>query len=221
MEQRHFDKELSDLKQKLLLMAAKVETLINQAIEALKKKDDALAEGVLAIDKEVDRMEIEIEDQAVSLIALHQPAAADLRFLIGAIKINNDLERIGDHGVNIAESALKLSGQPDVKPLIDIPRMATLATGMLKDSLDSFVQNDPAKAKLVCERDDQVDDIKDSIFRVLLTYMMEKPDTIGRAMELILVSRNLERVADLATNICEETIYIAEARIIKHHAGEG
>jgi phosphate transport system protein len=221
MEQRHFDKELSDLKQKLLLMAAKVETLINQAIEALKRKDDALARGVMAIDKEVDRMEIEIEEQAVALIALHQPAAADLRFLIGAIKINNDLERIGDHGVNIAQCALKLSGLPDVKPLIDIPRMAQLAIAMLKDSLDGFVRSDPSKSKQVCERDDQVDDIKDQIFRVLLTYMMEKPETIGRAMELILVSRNLERIADLATNICEETIYIAEARIIKHHAEEG
>lgn len=220
MEQRHFDRELQELKEKLLLMAAKVEALINQSIEALKRKDDGLARGVLSIDKEVDRLEIEIEDQAVALIARHQPAAGDLRFLVGAIKINNDLERIGDHGVNIAQSALKLSGQPDVKPLIDIPRMAALATGMLRDSLDSFVQNDPAKAKLVCERDDQVDDIKDQIFRVLLTYMMEKTDTIGRAMELILVSRNLERIADLATNICEEAIYIAEARVIKHHAEE-
>jgi phosphate transport system protein len=220
MEQRHFDKELQELKQKLLLMAAKVEALINQSIEALKKKDNSLAQGVFAIDKEVDRLEIEIEDQAVALIARHQPAAGDLRFLIGAIKINNDLERIGDHGVNIAQSALKLSGQPDVKPLIDIPRMAQLATGMLKDSLDSFVENDPGKAKQVCERDDLVDDIKDQIFRVLLTYMMEKPETIGRAMELILVSRNLERIADLATNICEESIYIAEARVIKHHAEE-
>ncbi len=218
MEQRHFDKELLDLKQKLLLMAAKVEALINQAIEALKKKDDALAEGVLAIDREVDRLEIEIEEQAVALIALHQPAAADLRFLVGTIKINNDLERIGDHGVNIAQSAIKLSGQPDVKPLVDIPRMAQLAVGMLKDSLDGFVHSDPSKAKEVCERDDQVDDIKDQVFRVLLTYMMEKPETIGRAMELILVSRNLERIADLSTNICEETIYISEARIIKHHA---
>ncbi len=220
MEPRHFDRELQELKEKLLLMAAKVEALINQSIEALKKKDDGLAQGVFSLDKEVDRLEIEIEDQAVALIARHQPAAGDLRFLVGAIKINNDLERIGDHGVNIAQSALKLSGQPDVKPLIDIPRMAGLATGMLRDSLDSFVQNDPAKARQVCERDDQVDDIKDQIFRVLLTYMMEKTDTIGRAMELILVSRNLERIADLATNICEESIYIAEARVIKHHAEE-
>ncbi len=220
MEQRHFDRELQDLKDKLLLMAAKVEALINQSIEALKKKEENLVQSVFSLDKEVDRLEIEIEDQAVALIARHQPAASDLRFLVGAIKINNDLERIGDHGVNIAQSALRLLGQPDVKPLIDIPRMAALATGMLKDSLDSFVQNDPAKAKRVCERDDEVDDIKDQIFRVLLTYMMEKPETIGRAMELILVSRNLERIADLATNICEESIYIAEARVIKHHAEE-
>src|SRR5512136_2865897 len=132
MEQRHFDKELLALKDKLLLMAARTEALINQAIDALVKKDAAKAQDIFRMDKEIDGMEVEIEEQAISLIALHQPAAGDLRFLIGAIKINNDLERIGDHGVNIAESAIRLAAQPDLKPLIDIPRMATLATGMLK-----------------------------------------------------------------------------------------
>ena len=220
MEQRHFDKELLQLKDKLLLMAARTEALINQAIEALKKKDMPLAQDIFRLDKEIDGMEVEIEEQAISLIALHQPAAGDLRFLIGAIKINNDLERIGDHGVNIAESALRLAAQPDLKPLIDIPRMAVLATGMLKDSLDSFVSGDPGKARAVCMRDDQVDDLKDQIFRELLTFMMEKPDTITRAMDLILISRNLERIADLSTNISEETIYIAEAKVIKHRADQ-
>jgi phosphate transport system protein len=219
MEQRHFDRELLELKEKLLLMAAKVEQLIKQSIEALIKKDTVLAQSLFALDKEVDRLEIEIEEDAISLIARHQPAAGDLRFLIGAIKINNDLERISDHGVNIAQSAISLAGQPELKPLIDIPRMAELSIGMLKDSLDSFVNNDPGKAREVCKSDDRVDDLKDQIFRELLTYMMEKPDSIGRAMELILVSRNLERVADLSTNISEEEIYISEAKIIKHHAG--
>jgi len=220
MEQRHFDKELLQLKDRLLLMAARTEALINQAIESLKKKDAAMAKGIYWLDKEIDAMEVEIEEQAVSLIALHQPAAGDLRFLIGAIKINNDLERIGDHGVNIAESAVRLATQPDLKSLIDIPKMAALATGMLKDSLDGFVGADPQKARDVCTRDDQVDDLKDQILRELIAIMTEKPDSIGRAMDLILISRNLERVADLATNICEETIYIADATVIKHRVDQ-
>jgi len=218
MEQRHFDKELLALKEKLLLMAARTEKLITLSIKSLKNRDKDLAHEVLEQDRQIDRLEMEIEEEAISLIARHQPAAGDLRFLIGALKINNDLERIGDHGVNIAESAERLAGQPLLKPLIDIPRMAELATGMLKDSLDSFVAGDAEKAREVCRRDDRVDALKDQIFRELLTYMMEKPDTIGRGMDLILVSRNLERVADLATNVCEEAIYIAEARVIKHHA---
>ncbi|MCU0605942.1 MAG: phosphate signaling complex protein PhoU [Candidatus Edwardsbacteria bacterium] len=220
MEQRHFDLELLQLKEKLLMMAARTEALINQAIDSLKQRDPKLAEDIFRLDKEIDGMEVEIEEQAIALIALHQPTAGDLRFLVGAIKINNDLERIGDHGVNIAESAIRLSSEPAIKPLIDIPRMAALATGMLTDSLDGFVNSHPDKARVVCGRDDQVDELKDQIFRELLTYMMEKPDTITRAMDLILVSRNLERIADLSTNICEETIYIAEAKVIKHHAEE-
>jgi phosphate transport system protein len=220
MEQRHFDKELLQLKDKLLLMAARTEALINQAIDSLKQRDPKLAEDIFRLDKEIDALEVEIEEQAIALIALHQPTAGDLRFLIGAIKINNDLERIGDHGVNIAQSSMRLAMEPALKPLIDIPKMATLATGMLKDSLDSFVNSYPDKARDVCSRDDQVDNLKDQIFRELLTYMMEKPDTITRAMDLILVSRNLERIADLSTNICEETIYIAQAKVIKHHADQ-
>ncbi|MDO9390520.1 MAG: phosphate signaling complex protein PhoU [bacterium] len=221
MEQRHFDRELLELKEKLLLMAAKVEQLIKQSIESLMKKDAVLAKSLFALDKEVDKLEIEIEEDAIALIARHQPAAGDLRFLIGAIKINNDLERISDHGVNIAQSAIRLAAQPELKPLIDIPRMAELSIGMLKDSLDSFVNNDPDKARAVCKSDDQVDDLKDQIFRELLTYMMEKQDSIGRAMDLILVSRNLERVADLSTNISEEEIYISEAKIVKHNVQKG
>ncbi|MBI5805963.1 phosphate signaling complex protein PhoU [candidate division TA06 bacterium] len=221
MEQRHFDRELLELKEKLLLMAAKVEQLIKQSIESLMKKDAVLAQSLFDLDKEVDRLEIEIEEDAIALIARHQPAAGDLRFLIGAIKINNDLERISDHGVNIAQSAIRLAAQPELKPLIDIPRMAELSIGMLKDSLDSFVNNDPDKARAVCKSDDQVDDLKDQIFRELLTYMMEKQDSIGRAMDLILVSRNLERVADLSTNISEEEIYISEAKIVKHNVQKG
>ena len=216
MDQRHFDIELTQLKEKLLSMAARVEAQIRQSIKAVTKKDAGMARAIFGLDKEIDRMEIEVEEEAVSLIARHQPAASDLRFLIGVIKINNDLERIGDHGVNIAQSAIALAGQPDVKPLIDIPRMAELAVAMLRDSLHSFVYSDPEEARDVCTRDDQVDSLKRQILLELSAIMVEKPDTIARGMELILVSRNLERVADLATNISEETIYICEAKVIKH-----
>lgn len=216
MDQRHFDVEMMQLKEKLLSMASKVETEINQSIEAVEKKDTDMASAIFGLDKEVDRMEIEIEEQAISLMARHQPAAGDLRFLIGVIKINNDLERIGDHGVNIAQSAIALASQPDVKPLIDIPRMAELAVSMLRDSLVSFISSDPEKAREVCTRDDQVDSLKRQILGELSTIMMEKPDTITRSMHLILVSRNLERIADLATNISEDTIYICQAKVIKH-----
>jgi phosphate transport system protein len=161
-------------------------------------------------------MEIEIEEEAILLIARHQPAATDLRFLIGVIKINNDLERIGDHGVNIAESAISLVGQPDVKPLIHIPQMADMAVGMLKDSLDSFIYGDPEKARQVCTRDDQVDSMKSQVLQDLAAIMREKPGTIARGLDLILVSRNLERIGDLATDISEETIYIYQGKVIKH-----
>jgi phosphate transport system protein len=216
MDQRHFDIELTQLKEKLLSMAAKVDAQIKQSIDAVRKKDADMAEAIFGLDKEVDRMEIDIEEEAISLIARHQPAAGDLRLLIGIIKINNDLERIGDHGVNIAQSAIALAGQPDVKPLIDIPRMAELAVGMLRDSLESFISSNPEKAREVCTRDDEVDYLKRKMLRELSTIMMEKPDTITRGMELILISRNLERIADLATNISEDTIYVCQAKVIKH-----
>jgi phosphate transport system protein len=216
MDQRHFDIELTQLKEKLLSMAAKVDAQIKQSIDAVRKKDADMAEAIFGLDKEVDRMEIDIEEEAISLIARHQPAAGDLRLLIGIIKINNDLERIGDHGVNIAQSAIALAGQPDVKPLIDIPRMAELAVGMLRDSLESFISSNPEKAREVCTRDDEVDYLKRKMLRELSTIMMEKPDTIARGMELILISRNLERIADLATNISEDTIYVCQAKVIKH-----
>ena len=216
MDQRHFDIELMQLKEKLLFMAAKADAQIKQSIEAVKTKDADMARAIFGLDKEIDRMEIDIEEEAISLIARHQPAAGDLRFLIGVIKINNDLERIGDHGVNIAQSAIALAGQPDVKPLIDIPRMAELAVGMLRDSLESFISGNPDKAREVCMRDDQVDYLKRKTLRELSTIMMEKPDTITSSMELILISRNLERIADLATNISEDTIYICQAKVIKH-----
>ena len=218
MDKRHFDVELDQLRQRLVLMATKVEILINFSIEAIRKRDSGAAEAAQAMDKEIDLMEIEIEEAAISLIARYQPAAGDLRFLVGAIKINNDLERVGDHGVNIAQSAARLAGRPDVKVLAEIPWMAGLAVSMLKDSLDSFISSDPEKAREVCMRDDQVDELKDQILRIVLTYMMEQPDFISSGMTLILVARNLERIGDLATDISEEAIYIHQGKVIKHGA---
>jgi phosphate transport system protein len=146
--------------------------------------------------------------------------AGDLRFITAALKISNDLERVGDHAVNIAENAQKLALEPPLKPLVDIPRMADLASGMLREALDAFVRGDATRARKLCERDDLVDDLNDQLFRELLTYMIEKPENVTRAMELILVARNLERVGDLATNVAEEVVFIAEARIIKHNVEE-
>jgi len=216
MDKRHFDVELDQLRQKLLLMASKVEILINQSVQAIRKRDPAVVETALSMDKEIDQMELEIEDLAISLIARYQPAAGDLRFLIGAIKINNDLERIGDHGLNIAQSAAILANGPDVTEFSDIPWMSGLTVSMLKDSLDSFINADPEKAREVCRRDDQVDDLKDKIIKTVLTHMLDKPDFISQGLTLILVSRNLERIADLATDISEEAIYIHQGKVIKH-----
>lgn len=218
MDKRHFDVELDELRQKLVMMASKVEILINHSIEAIRKRDATVVEAALVMDKEIDRMEIEIEEAAIFLIARHQPAAGDLRFLVGAIKINNDLERIGDHGVNIAQSAALLARAPEITVVADIPWMAGLAVGMLKDSLDSFISGDPEKAREVCARDDQVDELKDKILRIVLTYMMDNPNFISGGMTLILVARNLERIADLATDISEEAIYIHQGKVIKHRA---
>jgi phosphate transport system protein len=218
--ERHFHQELEALKELLLRMGGHAEAIVQKSIEALKRRDVALANEVYADDHVIDQIEIEIDERCVSLLALQQPLAGDLRFLTAALKISNDLERVGDHAVNIADSALKLSPSPPLKPLVDIPRMATLAVGMLREALDAFVHGDAATARRICARDDEVDNLNRQIFRELLSYMMEDPSTIGRAMELILVARNLERVADLATNIAEEVVFIAEARIIKHHHEE-
>lgn len=217
---RHFDEELKELKGRLLMMAGMVEQTIVRSIEALKQGSRKTAEAVYVLDKKIDRLEIAIEERCIDLIALRQPVGSDLRFLIGAIKINNDLERMGDHAVNIADSAIVLADKPPIKPLIDIPRMAGLAIAMLKDSLASFVDGAVAQARTVCRRDDEVDRLADQVFRELLSYMLEKPAIITPATQLILVSRNLERIADLSTNICEDVIYINEAKIIKHHAEE-
>jgi phosphate transport system protein len=216
----HFSEQLESLRRNLILMGGEVERQIQHAIEALTEVDEKKAAGVIAADTEIDRMEMVIEEQAVHLLALQQPVAVDLRFLVAALKINNDLERIGDHAVNIAEGAERLAGQKPFKPFIDINSMAEVAMSMLKQSLDAFVNRDANLARQVIKKDDILDDKNVSIIRELLTSMAEYPNLITYCLELISVSKNLERVGDLASNICEDTIYMAEARWVKHHATE-
>ena len=218
--ERHFDEELNKLKEKLLRIASLVEEAISHAIKALVDRNYDLAAEVIKRDDEVNMLEIEIDEQCLKLLALMQPIAIDLRFITSAMKIGNDLERMGDQAVNIAERTLELLRQPQLKPLIDIPRMATLAQKMVKDSLDAFVNKDTNLARDVCVRDDQVDNLNDQVFRELLTYMMEDTSTITRAVDLILIGRHLERIADHATNIGEDVVYLVEGKTIKHHIEE-
>ena len=216
--ERHFELELEALQEQVLLMGGRVESIIQKSIRALERRDPALARQVIVDDVVIDRMENEIDERCLRLLALQQPLAGDLRFITGALKISNDLERVGDHAVNIAGGADRLAGLPPLKPLVDIPRLATLATGMLREALNAFVRHDAEAARQICRRDDAVDALNRQLFRELLSFMIEDPSTITRAMELILVARNLERVADLATNVAEEVVFIAEARVIKHNA---
>jgi phosphate transport system protein len=218
--ERHFEQELAALREQLLLMGGRAEAITHKAIRALERRDGALADEVVADDYPIDRLEIDIEERCVRLLALQQPMARDLRFITAALKISNDLERVGDHAVNIAEAAKELAGVAPLKPVVDIPRMELLATAMLRDALDAFVRRDTESARALCRRDDEVDQLNREIDQELLTFMREDPASILPALELILVARNLERVADLATNIAEEVVFISEARIIKHHAEE-
>lgn len=215
----HFAVLLENLRRQLIGMGAEVENQIRLAVEALVECDAAQARRVIERDHVVDQMEIRIEEEAIHLLATQQPVAGDLRLLVASLKINTDLERIGDHAVNIAEAAERMSHVKPFKPWIDVPHMAEIARGMLKDSLDAFVRRDAALALAVCERDDLLDDKNKSIIRELLTYMAENPTLISASIEIMSVSKNLERVGDLATNIGEETIYIAQGEVIKHGLG--
>ncbi len=216
--ERHFDEELTHLKQKLLMMGDLAQEMIGLSIKALVERKQSYTQDVFEREESVNRAEIEIEDMALKLLALHQPAAGDLRLLTAILKINNDLERVADQAVNISEIAVRLLKEPQLKPLIDIPQMAAIAQKMIRQSLDAFVRHDPVLAKTVCESDDAVDSLNDQVFRELLSYMMQDPKTVTRAVDLILVARNLERVADHATNISEEVVFIEQGKNIKHHA---
>jgi phosphate transport system protein len=215
----HFSERLETLRRQLISMGAQAESQIASAIEALVEGDAAKARAVIERDKAIDQLEVKIDEGAIDLLATQQPVAGDLRLLVSALKINADLERIGDHAVNIAEAAERMSKMRPFKAWIDIPYMAEVARGMLQDSLDAFVRRDAALALAVCKRDDLLDEKNKSIIRELLTYMAENPALITACLEIIGISKNLERVGDLATNIGEETIYIAEGEIIKHHMG--
>ena len=213
---RHFHEELEALKQTLLAMGGLVEDQIRRVMRALLERDDAIAEEVIERDRQVNAYDVEIDEQCVSLLALHQPAAGDLRFITTAMKIVTDLERIGDQAVNIAQRVLELNREPQLKPYIDLPRMAERAQRMVKESLDAFVARDTALARQVCGEDAEVDALKEQIFRELLTFMMEDPRTIPRAIRVILISRFLERVADHATNIAEMVVYLVEGKMVRH-----
>jgi phosphate transport system protein len=185
-------------------------------MQALVERDDATAREVIERDRQVNAYDVEVDEHCVSLLALHQPAAGDLRFITTAMKIVTDLERIGDQAVNIAQRALELNREPQLKPYIDLPRMAERAQRMVKESLDAFVARDTALARQVCGEDAEVDALKEQIFRELLTFMMEDPRTIPRAIRVILISRFLERVADHATNIAEMVVYLVEGKMVRH-----
>ena len=217
--ERHFHAEINELKQNLLKMAGLVEASIDKAIRSLTDRNEALAQEVIDADPEINHLEIEIENQCINLLARHQPVAIDLRMLVAAVKMNSDLERMGDHAVNIAERAQQLLHEPPLKPLIDIPRMAVLVQEMVRNSLDAFVAGDVGKARAVCESDDLVDGLETQINRELLSYMIETPSSISRAINLSVIAKNLERIADISTTICEETIFLVEARTIKHRYG--
>jgi phosphate transport system protein len=215
---RHFHDQLDALKRTMIDMSEKAERLVELSVEALLEHDAGKAQAVIAGDKTIDALEIEVEQAAIALLALQQPMARDLRFIVAAIKVSSDIERVGDHGVNIAQSALRLiEMKSNITPDPEIQDMARRSRAMLSDALDALIRADGGLGRAVCRADDAVDALQDSVFRILLTHMMESPTRISEALELLLVGRNLERVADLATNIGEDAVYLAEGKQIKHH----
>jgi len=217
---RYFEEELDVLKQTLLRMASKAETMIHQSVQALVQRDLSIGEEIALLESEVNKLQLEVDDRCFKLLALQQPMAHDLRFIIAAMKISSDLERIADQSVNIMENTGILLQFPELKPLIDIPQMAEITKMMVRESLDAFVEADAARARNVVLQDDRVDALKNQVFRELLTYMISDPRTIQVGLQLILVARHLERIADHATNIAEDVVYMVEAKDIRHHAEE-
>jgi phosphate transport system protein len=216
----HFLEELEQLKTRLLEMGGLAEERVRSAVEGLVERDSALIDRVLIGDTPINQLHIEIDSRCFKLLALHQPMAVDLRAIVSAVKINTDLERVGDLAVNIAEAVRRYTRHPPVKELIDIPRMADIAQRMLRDALDSYVRRDTTLAHAVLNEDDKLDALKTQVFRELLTYMLQDPSTIEPALDLILISRHLERIGDHATNVAEDVIFMVSAKDVRHHAGE-
>jgi phosphate transport system protein len=214
--ERRLDHDLDRIRQSLLRMGGMVEGMVAKATRALLERNTALCTEVIDGDHEVDRTEIEIDEACHSILGRKQPTAVDLRFLVAVMKINSDLERIGDSAVNIAQSVEQLNEQPPLKPYIDLPHLSDLVQAMVRKSLDAFVNRDTELATEVCASDDAVDGLYKQLFRELLTYMIEDPKTVSRALHLLLISRNMERIADHATNIAEDVIYYVEGRDIRH-----
>ncbi len=213
---RFFDSELESFRSHLLFMGEKSIEQVRRSIKALIDGNPTLADQVIAADDEIDELEIKIDEEAMRYMSLRSPVATELRLVIVGMKASHDLERVGDEATSIAKRAHKLSAEPPLKPYIDIPRMANIALEMLRDSLDCFLQNDEAKAVAVIKRDSEVDDINRQLYRELSSYMIEKPGTISRALELMFISKSIERIADHATNIAEEMVFLANARDIRH-----
>ncbi len=215
---RHFHQELDALQDRLVEMAGIVEEQLRLACEAVEKKDAEAAVRIMREDDRVDEIEIEIDERVMELLALHQPMAKDLRQIIATLKVANDLERVGDHAVNIGKAARRLSQVQSLPDVPEIPEMAEITRGMVGDALAAFVSRNPGTARMVCIRDDRVDNLRRSLFRILVTHMLEEPRRITPALELLLVSQNLERIADLSTNIAEDVVFLVEGQTIKHHA---
>ena len=218
--ERHFDRDLNLLKEKLITMAGLTESNIQLSIKILVERNETSQGLISQQEQKINALQVEIDNFCLKLLALHQPVAFDLRFITSAMRISAELERIGDQAVNITQSALELIQQPLLKPLVDIPKMAALVQSMVKDSLDSFVRQDSVLARDILKRDDQIDNYKEQIFRELLTFMLQDPTTISRALQLILISRHLERIADHSTNIAEDVVYLVEGIDIRHHSEE-
>jgi len=216
--ERHFEQELEELKERLLWMGSLAERAVHQSVQSVLESHAALAQQVIEEEPAINQMQMEIDDRVVQMLALQQLMATDLRLVLAVSRINADLERIGDEAVNIAQSALRVVQHPHVKPYIDLPRMSRAAEEMVRDSLNALVNKDVELARTVLLRDDQVDHLRDQVFRELLTYMMENSSVVFPAFELILVAKNLERIADHATNIAEDVIYIVAGRDVRHHA---
>jgi len=217
---RHFQDDLDALKERLLAMGGLAEERVKESVRGVKERDQAALDAVLSGDEPINDLHMDVDDRCFKLLALHQPMAADLRVIVAAVKINTDLERVGDLAVNIAEAGKRYLQHPPVKPLIDIPRMGELAQRMLRDALDAFVRRDMMLAEAVLAADDTLDGLKSQIFRELLTYMLQTPETIEPALDLILISRHLERIGDHATNVGEDVIFILSAKDVRHHQGD-